>query len=46
MLIGGEIDLLSDVTYTPERAERLLFSTEPMGTEDYCLFVSADNTEY
>ena len=30
MLIRGEIDLMSDVSYTPERAESMLFPSLPM----------------
>ena len=45
MLIRGEIDLMSDVSYTPERAEIMLFPSLPMGAEDYYLFVSSENAE-
>ena len=45
MLIRGEIDLMSDVSYTPERAEIMLFPSQPMGAEEYYLFVAEDNTE-
>ena len=45
MLIRGEIDMMSDVSYTPERAESMLFPSLPMGTEEYYLFVAEDNTE-
>ena len=45
MLIDGEIDLMSDVSYTGERAERMLFSALPMGAEEYYLFIDKDNTE-
>ena len=45
MLIDGEIDLMSDVSYTPERAESMLFPSLPMGAEDYYLFVSQRNQE-
>ncbi len=45
MLETGEIDLMSDVSYTPERAERMLFPSLPMGSEEYYLFVSPDNRE-
>ena len=45
MLIDGRIDLLSDVSYTKERSEQMLFSTLPMGSEEYYLFVAAGNTE-
>ena len=44
-LVNGEIDLLSDVSYTPERAEKILYSAEAMGTEDYHLFITPANTE-
>ena len=44
-LINGEIDLMSDVSYTPERAETMLFPTLPMGAEDYYLFTSQQNRE-
>jgi diguanylate cyclase (GGDEF)-like protein len=45
MLVAGEIDLLSDVSYTPERAEQILYSAEAMGSEDYHVFIAPDNTE-
>ena len=45
MLDRGEIDLMSDVSYTEERAERMLFSDLPMGTEEYCIFISPANRE-
>ena len=51
MLRAGEIDLLSDVSYTPERENEMLFSSYPMGTESYYLYVSnrdtgIDETDY
>jgi diguanylate cyclase (GGDEF)-like protein len=45
MLIDGEIDLMSDVSFTKERAEKVLFPELPMGTEDYYLFVAPSNQE-
>lgn len=45
MLEAGEIDLMSDVSYTPEREERMLFPSLPMGTEEYYLFISPGNRE-
>lgn len=39
-LEDGEIDLLSDVSYTEERAEKMLFSSLPMGTEEYDIFIA------
>lgn len=44
MLKNGEIDLLSDVSYKPDREEFMYFSDLPMGTEDYYIYISADNT--
>ena len=44
MLKSGKIDLLSDVSYTEERKDQMLFSTLPMGSEDYYIFVAPDNT--
>ncbi|MBQ6347603.1 MAG: transporter substrate-binding domain-containing protein, partial [Clostridia bacterium] len=44
-LIAGEIDLLSDVSYTEARAQKILYSAEAMGSEDYHAFISPDNTE-
>ena len=44
-LIAGEIDLLSDVSYTPERAKLILYSAEAMGSESYHVFIAPDNTE-
>lgn len=40
MLKDGEIDLMSDVSFTPEREKEMLFSSYPMGTESYYLYVS------
>ena len=45
LLVAGELDLLSDVSYTPERAEKILYSAEGMGAEDYHAFIRPDNTE-
>lgn len=35
MLKDGEIDLMGDLSYTEERAERISFSTLPQGRENY-----------
>lgn len=43
MLERGEIDLLSDVSYTEDRSEKMLFSTMPMGEEEYYAFIRPDN---
>lgn len=45
MLKDGDLDLLSDVSYTEERAKDMLFSELPMGTEEYNIFISPGNTE-
>lgn len=44
-LVDGEIDLLSDVSFTPDRAEKILYSSLPMGAEEYYIFTVPDNTE-
>ena len=43
MLQEGKIDLMSDVSYTEERSEHMLFSSLPMGAEEYFLFVAPGN---
>ena len=45
MLQDGEIDLLSDVSYKPEREEYMLYPDLPMGTESYYIYISAGNRE-
>ena len=45
MLIDGDIDLMSDVSYTKERAEQMLFPDLPMGAEEYYVFVAPGNQE-
>ena len=45
MLIDGKIDLMSDVSYTDERSKIMLFSSLPMGAEEYYIFISPDNNE-
>ena len=45
MLQNGEIDLLSDVSYTEERASKMLFSSLPMGDEIYYIYASDGNSE-
>ena len=45
MLSDGKIDLMSDVSFTHERAQSMLFSSLPMGAEEYYLFVSPGNNE-
>ncbi|MBO4449192.1 MAG: transporter substrate-binding domain-containing protein [Clostridiales bacterium] len=41
----GEIDLMSDVSYSEDRADDYLYASLPMGTESYYLFISSDNQE-
>ena len=43
MLMDGEIDLMSDVSHTDKRAEVMLFSELPMGTEEYFVFVARNS---
>ena len=45
MLQDGRIDLMSDVSYTEERKEKMLFSNLPMGSELYYLYVDPENQE-
>ena len=45
MLKNGVIDLLSDVSYTEDRANYMLYASLPMGTEAYYVFVAPDNKE-
>ena len=45
MLIDGEIDLMSDVSYTEDRANFMLFPSLPMGAEEYYIYISPDNKE-
>jgi len=45
MLKSGKIDLMSDVSYTPEREAYMSFSSLPMGTEEYHLFVTPGNKQ-
>ena len=42
-LLAGEVDLFYDVSYTGERAEKLLFPDEPMGNEYYYLYTLDGN---
>lgn len=44
-LKAGEIDVLCDVSYSADREGKMLFSTLPMGTETYYLFVRADDSK-
>ena len=44
MLKRGEIDLMTDVSYTEEREKYMYYSSLPMGTEEYYVFALPDNT--
>ncbi len=43
MLKNGEIDLMSNISFTEERARDMLYTSQPMGTEAYYIFVSPGN---
>ncbi len=45
MMEKGELDLMSGVSYTEERAEKMLFSELPMGEERYYLYADLSNTD-
>ena len=45
MLADGEIDLLGSVSYTPERAESIDYSTYAEGTERYWIYTREDHTD-
>ena len=45
MLADGEIDILGSVSYTPERAESIDFSTYAEGTERYWIYTREDHTD-
>ena len=42
-LENGEIDLLPNISYTSERAEKLLFSSNPQGMEHYYIYAKPTN---
>ena len=44
-LMDGEIDMLGNVSYLDERAEKILYSSVPEGTEAYYIFIAPDNTD-
>ncbi|MGN1038589.1 MAG: substrate-binding periplasmic protein, partial [Mailhella sp.] len=45
MLEKGEIDLLSDVSFTAERARNMLYSAQAMGREKYYLYMKNSCTD-
>ena len=44
-LENGEIDIMGDISYTDERAEKMLFPDEPMGEEKYILYADLSDTD-
>ena len=40
----GELDMLNCMSYTPERAQHVLFSSMPMGREKYYLYADIEKT--
>ena len=42
-LENGEIDVMGDISYTDERAQKMFFSDEPMGEEKYILYADLSN---
>ena len=44
-LENGEIDVMGDISYTAERAQKMLFSEKPMGKENYILYADLSNTD-
>ena len=45
LMENGELDLMSGVSYTEDRAEKMLFSELPMGEEKYYLYADLENTD-
>ena len=44
-LENGEIDIMGDISYTDERAQKMLFPDEPMGEEKYILYADLSNLD-
>ena len=44
-LENGEIDIMGGISYTEDRAEKMLFSDEPMGEEKYYLYADLSRTD-
>ena len=44
-LENGEIDIMGDISYTDDRAEKLLYSEEEMGEEKYVLYADLSNND-
>lgn len=45
MLEAGEIDLMSNISYSAERAQKLLYSSNPEGTERYYIYAKPDRDD-
>lgn len=44
-LENGEIDIMGDIAYTDERAQKMLFPDESMGEEKYILYADLSDTD-
>ena len=44
-LENGEVDIMGDISYTDERAQKMLFPDEPMGEEKYILYADLSNLD-
>ena len=44
-LENGEIDIMGDISYTGERAQKMLFLDDPMGEEKYILYADLSNMD-
>lgn len=44
-LEAGEIDLMPNISYSEERAQKLLFSSNPEGTERYFIYAKPDRDD-
>lgn len=45
MLEAGEIDLMPNISYSEEREQKLLFSSNPEGTERYYIYAKPDRDD-
>ena len=44
-LENGEIDIMGAISYTDEREQKMLYSEEPMGEENYILYADLSDTD-
>ena len=44
-LENGEIDIMGDISYTDERAQKMLFSADPMSEEKYILYADLSDMD-